>query len=312
MKDTRINYALVGAFVLTMLVALGVSIALLTGRTGTMDTYFTTFPNVNGVKYGTKVTYEGFVVGQVERIIPLRSDNRTRFRLELSVKEDWQIPEDSTARISASGILSAVIVDIRGGKAEAMLPKGTEIPAGSSGNLFAVMTEVAGQFGDLSQNALKPLIGALNAQVDGLGKVLQAQAPEILANLVAITGDLAQKTPRITGDVQKMTGVMSTQVVTEANAAEIKATLANLADTSRKVNATLAALDKVVVGNRDNLDGAVKDLRYTLQTLARSIDSITYNLDGTTRNVHEFSRQIRDNPGVLIGGRKSEDGPGRR
>jgi len=38
--------------------------------------------------------------------------------------------------------------------------------------------------------------------------------------------------------------------------------------------------------------------------VSRNIDSITYNLEGTSRNMSEFSREIRENPGLLLGGNK--------
>lgn len=319
MRDPRINYTVVGAFVVVMLAALVVSVALLTGRTGSTDTYYAEMPNVVGLKYGSKVTYEGFVVGQVTKMEPLRQDNKTRFRLSLEVREGWAIPKDSIARIASSGILAAVVLDIKGGQSTDMLPPGGQIATGPIANMFAVMNEVAAQVSDLNQTALKPLLATLNARVDTLGKVLEQQAPELMANLIAITTDLAVKTPRITSDVEKMSQVMSSRVVTEANARNLQASLENVAELTRglkesreKMDAVLVSLDKVVGGNRPALDAAVKDLRHTLQTLARNIDSITYNLEGTSRNMQEFSRQLRDNPGVLIGGTKrGDDGPRR-
>lgn len=319
MKDVRLNYAVVGAFVVTMLVALVVVVALLTGRTGSTDTYYTLLNNVTGIKYGSKVTYEGFVIGQVDGIKPLRSNEATLFRVSMSVMEGWQIPKDSVARVAASGLLAAVAVDIKGGKSEEMLAPGATIAAGPAANVFAVMNEVAGQVTDLNQAALKPLLATLNQRADALGQILERQAPEILANIATITADLATKTPRITADVQRMTDTMSSKVVTDQNAESVRASLANVAeltaglkDTRVKLDNVMGALDKTVAGNRGELDAAIKDLRYTLQTVARSIDSVTYNLDGTSRNLHEFSRQLRDNPGVLIGGRRGEEGGGRR
>ncbi len=38
------------------------------------------------------------------------------------------------------------------------------------------------------------------------------------------------------------------------------------------------------------------------------IDTLNENLEGTTRNMNEFSRQIRANPGVLLGGKAAPDG----
>jgi phospholipid/cholesterol/gamma-HCH transport system substrate-binding protein len=320
MKDSRINYVVVGGFVLAMLLSLLVVVAMLTGRTGSTDTYYTHLSNVNGLKYGTKVTYEGFPVGQVEEIAPLRSEGKTSFRIKLSVSEGWLIPQDSTARVAASGILAAVAVDIKGGASEQMLKPGSEIVGGPAANIFAVMNDVAGQVADLNQNALKPLLSTINQRVDTLGQVLEKQAPELMANLIAVTGDLAVKTPRITSDVERMTGTLSTKVVNDANAERIQQTLANMAqlssglqDSRHKVDAVLASLDKMVGGNRENVDQSLKDLRHTLQTVSRNIDSVTYNLDGTSRNLHEFSRQLRENPAVLLGGnRGGSDGPGRK
>jgi ABC-type transport system involved in resistance to organic solvents, periplasmic component len=317
MKDVRANYVVVGTFVLVMLLALAGVVALLTGRTGSTDTYVTTLANVNGVRYGTKVTYEGFVIGQVEDIVPLRSDGRTSFRVTLAVRESWPIPEGSVARVAASGILAAVTVDIRGGSSEQMLAPGSQIAGGPAANIFAVMNDMAGQVAVLNQQGLLPLLANINQRIDSLGSILERQAPELLANLTAISGDLAEKGPRITADVQKMTGTLSGQVVTADNARRIGETLENmqrlsagLQDSRKKVDAVLASMER----SAPTVEASLEDLRYTLQSVARNIDSVTYNLEGTSRNFNEFSRQLRENPGVLIGGTKArgDDAPGRR
>jgi phospholipid/cholesterol/gamma-HCH transport system substrate-binding protein len=320
MKDSRINYVMVGGFVLAMVVALLVVVALLTGRTGGTASYFTRMDNVAGIKYGTKVTYEGFAIGQVETITPFHADGKTSFRIELAVQRDWRIPKDSVARVAASGILAAVSVDIKGGGQAEMLAPGSDIAAGPAANIFAVMNDVAGQISDLNQNALKPLLYSLTQQVGTLGAIVERHAPELMGHLIAVASDLASKTPRITADVERMTGTLSSKVVTESNAEQIRVSLANAAqlsaglqDSRHKIDSMLSALEKSVTGNRDNIDQSLKDLRHTLQAVSRNIDSVTYNLDGTTRNLHEFSRQIRDNPGVLIGGTKrGDEGPARK
>ncbi|EME68739.1 ABC-type transport system [Paramagnetospirillum caucaseum] len=311
---------MVGGFVLAMLVSLVVVVAVLTGRTGGTQSYYTRLANVAGIKYGTKVTFEGFPVGQVEKIAPLHEGNATAFRLEVSVADDWRIPKDSQARVAASGLLAAATLDIRGGVSPEMLAPGADIPSGPAANIFAAMNDMAGQITDLNQTALKPLLFSLNQQVGSLGAILEKHAPELVANLLVVTNDLAAKTPRITADVEKMTGTLSGKVINDSNAERIRETLTNAAqlsaglqDSRKKVDAMLTSLDKSITGNQDNIDQSIKELRHTLQAVSRSIDSVTYNLDGTTRNLHEFSRQIRENPGVLIGGAKrGEDGPGRK
>ena len=59
-------------------------------------------------------------------------------------------------------------------------------------------------------------------------------------------------------------------------------------------------------------DVLLKDLRYSLQAVARNIDSVTYNLEGTARNMNEFSREIRQDPAVLLGGGRPREETGPR
>ena len=53
MKSNKVNYVVVGSFVLAILVGLVISVAMLTGRTGATDTYFAVYDNVTSIKYGT-------------------------------------------------------------------------------------------------------------------------------------------------------------------------------------------------------------------------------------------------------------------
>jgi phospholipid/cholesterol/gamma-HCH transport system substrate-binding protein len=48
-------------------------------------------------------------------------------------------------------------------------------------------------------------------------------------------------------------------------------------------------------------------MRYTVETIAERIDAVTYNLEGASRNMYEFSRQIRINPGLLLGVSAAEE-----
>ena len=110
MRSSGINYLVVGAFVLAMLVGLIVSLAMLTGRTGATDTYYTVYRNVAGIKFGTQILYEGFPIGQVEEVTPMPEEGGMRFRVDFSVQEGWRIPIDSVAQVAASGLLAAITV----------------------------------------------------------------------------------------------------------------------------------------------------------------------------------------------------------
>jgi phospholipid/cholesterol/gamma-HCH transport system substrate-binding protein len=323
MRDSRINYVLVGSFVLVMLAALVVSIAMISGRAGRGDTYYVLYDNVGGVRYGTRVLYEGFTIGQVDDIQPQRDGGKVRFKLRLAVTGGWQIPDDSVARIATSGLLAAVAVDIKGGSSMALLSPGDQIRSLPSGNLFTAMTDIASEVTSLSQNGLRPLIETLNRTVTAFGPILEQRAPQLIDNLVSLSADLAAKTPRISTNVEQMTSGLN-RLLSPDNTRKLEDTIGNVDRTASnlaeltgslhsskaKVDSLLATLDKVTVDNSEAIGQGLKDLRYSLQAVARNIDSVTYNLEGTARNMNEFSREIRQDPGLLLGGNRSRDEAG--
>jgi phospholipid/cholesterol/gamma-HCH transport system substrate-binding protein len=114
MRDDKRNYIVVGAFVIMMLVALIVWIAKMSGGTGAKDDYYIVYDNVMGLKKGAEILYEGFPVGHIEGISPVKREGRRSYRVDVSVQRDWPIPEDSVAEITAAGLLSAFVLDIQG------------------------------------------------------------------------------------------------------------------------------------------------------------------------------------------------------
>ena len=153
--------------------AIGTTISL-SGRTGAHDIYSAVFDNVADVKYGTQVRFEGFPVGQVEEIRPIVKDGVMAFHLDLSVREGWKIPADSITTIGSSTFLGAKTVEIRRGKASTTLKPGDRITSAPPADMFAAMSSLAGDFGDLSKNSLRPMVDRMSglvANVDGLGKV---------------------------------------------------------------------------------------------------------------------------------------------
>ena len=321
MQDSRINYTVVGGFISAMLAGLIVVAAFLSGGALSTDKYFTVYDNVSGLKPGTAVLYEGYQIGEVSSIEPRAVGEEGRYKLNLTVEAGWQIPEDSIARAAVPGILSALAIDIQAGSSTAVLTPGSEIQGAPPSNLFGAIADIGSEFGNLSQNGLMPLLDNLNTYISGLGEAAMATAPDILENLRIVSEDLAVKMPAITADLETAANLVTTDVLSEANRGNINAVLANLDNTTREVNdfamtlrtisasltETLDSVNRVVVDNETDINDTVDDLRYTLNTVSRYIDGIASNLETTSRNFAEFSRAIRDNPGLLISGSPPED-----
>jgi len=134
---------------------------------------------VTGIKFGTQVVYEGYPIGQVEDVVPEPSESGMLFRVDFSVKEGWRIPEDSVAEIAAPSLLAAFTISINAGESTTALEPGGEVQGREAANMFAVVAELAGQFSELAESRIKPLLdtignafGTATDVMDGDGRVL--------------------------------------------------------------------------------------------------------------------------------------------
>jgi len=327
MRSNKINYLAVGSFVLLILVGLVVSIALLTGRTGATEKYFAVYENVAGLKYGTKVLYEGYPVGQVEQVVPEEHDGRMRFRVELSIIKGWHIPVDSVAQISASGLLAAATISIRAGTNPEGIQPGQQIKSREAANIFASFSTVADQITDLSENSIKPLLESLGRSVGRIGDIVESDGQLFVRRLRELVDMLTERTPEITENLAAFSSKLSdggsqlSELFSDTNTKSLSTTIANaesvsknLVDLSNDLHNTqaefeqlLTSIQSLVDSNRNMLNQSATNLNHVMESLAEHIDTINHNLENTSRNLFEFSRQIRNNPGALLGSRPPKD-----
>jgi phospholipid/cholesterol/gamma-HCH transport system substrate-binding protein len=290
MKDKRINYVVVGSFTLVVLVGLVVSIALLTGRTGATEPYFTVLQSVPGISRGTQVLYQGYPVGQVAQVKPIRRDGRQQYQVDLLVQKGWKIAEDSVVFLT-EGFLAAVNVDIHGGAAETFLQPGAEIQSREPTDIFAALTNVTGDVNDLMEDVnvilqenVKPLFDTVAEEIRLVGRRVDSLLSE----------ENVEHARRILVNLD----VTSTEVAGLAS---------QLHTTRHTLDVLLTKVDSMVDNSEEAIGQALVDLRYSLDSVARHIDAVNRNLEGTSRNMNEFSRAIRANPALLLRGKAPPD-----
>ena len=284
MKGNRLNYFAVGLFVIASIVGLVVSVAVLSGRTGAAESYYAVYRNVTGVKFGTQVMYEGYPIGQVETVTPVPEAGGMSFRVDFAVRQGWRIPEDSVANIAAPGLLSAITISIQAGKSAAALKPGAQIKSQEAANIFAMVSSVAGDLGALAEQNVKPLLTNLNLI-----------AAEVLARIPVIADNVQEFTDRMKKNSDEVSELLSPE-----NREKLDRTIANLDLATKNLDELTALSLGVVADNRG-------DIRYVVESVTRHVESINQNLEGAARNMLEFSRQIRQNPGLLMGGTPPKD-----
>ena len=327
MKSRKINYVIVGGFVLAMLAALTFSMAMLSGHSGDTEDYYVVYDNVSGVGFGTKVLFEGYHVGQVENITPVIEDGALHFRVDMSIIEGWHIPSDSVARKESGGLLSAVTIAISAGDNPEAIEVGEQIDSGVSTSLFDVVSQVASDAGDVTRTGLKPLLENINKQVALLGVMLEDDIPTLLNQLSTTASVAAERAPVILANLESFieslnaTSAKVDEILNARNVSLVNSSLENIEEgtgnfvaiagdlqaTSTNIDSMINAINEVVSGNKDNLDKTLVDLRYSMESVARHVDAISRNLEGSSRHMYEFSRQIRLNPGLLLGGKPPRD-----
>lgn len=306
MVSTKLNLTLVGAAVLAALLSLVLALALLAGRTGATDKYFTVYANVSGLKFGSQVLFEGFPVGQVEKIEPIQKPDRTIFRVELSVTEGWKIPEDSLARPVSPGVLSPQIISIYAGDSATPLKPGAMIKPAGGVDILSTISSAAANFDELTDDGLLPLLENLNKQVTLMGEILKNDLQPMSRDLEIIVDATAQNWPAIAQQTNATTASLAVAsgrveaLLTPERIAAIDKLIVNLGRTSESIRSASNEMDKLMKSGSGDFTAGLQDFRYTMETLSRYSDPVGQSMELSARNFQEFSRQLRQNPSLLL------------
>jgi len=302
MKNDQRNYIVVGVFVVAMIAGLILWIALLSGATGATDSYRTRYDSVLGLTAGgTQVFINGFQVGKIESIVRAEDSAEKMFVLEVSIKQGWKIPDDSRAEITAAGLLSTNVVNIRRGSSTTYLEPGDEIQSLEAANLMAELSETAAGFNLFLKETLKPqietIVGDLQETMNQVNVVLSKENTGRVSSILKNLDD-------VSAEVQGLTDGLGT------TREDLDGTIQKVSKAIDQVGDLLADVDQLLEANKDDLSASVTDLHESLEALARHTEAIASNLEAATRNANEFSQQLREDPSVLLRRRETASEPG--
>ena len=264
MRQSKLNYVVVGVFTLAMFVAGIGSIIMLSGTTGDSDPYHLVLDNVADVKFGTQVRYEGYPIGQVERVVPFAVDGRMRFRIDVAIARGWRISKDGIARIGSSSLLSAKTIDItRGGDAAAAtLNPGDQITSSPRIDMFSIVSNLASEFGDLSRDGVKPLIKNVGNMVNQLGQSFQADLSRLMTSLNVTALAVEKRAETVAGRMDTITAALDassanlSRALSDKNVNAARRVMANVEQTSE----TFAATSQKLEQTRQQVDQLIRNV----------------------------------------------------
>jgi len=301
MKEANRNYIAVGAFVLSMVVAVVLWFAALSGLAVSTDRYFILWDNVMGLKPGTQILFEGYQIGLIEKIerSPEADSGGPNYRVEIEIEKDWPIPESAVAETTAPSFLAALVVNIDAGDSDAILEPGSVIRSEEQGDLLSAAGDAMSKISDVLE-FVKPRLEEITRSV---GSVLNDENAEQLQSILQTLNDRIKDL--LSAKNAENVGLILTNL---SNVSQDMSDLTiGLQATKAQVDDVLETVDKLIDRSGSDIGHSLTDLHASLEAVSRHIDAIARNLEDTTRNASEFSEQIREDPSVLLRGRDAAD-----
>jgi len=299
MREANRNYVAVGAFVLSMLAALVVWFAVLSGITGSTDRYFILWDSVMGLKPGTKILFEGYQIGVIDDIerSPEADSGRPHYRVAIDVERGWPIPDSAVAETTAPSFLAALVVNIAAGDSKTLLEPGSVIESREQGDLIGAAGDAISKLSELLE-FVKPRIEEITKSV---GTVLNEENARQLQAMIATLNERvedllsAENAQRVDLILKNLSSVSQ----------DVSSLTRGLQDTKTQIDGVLAKINELVNDHSGDVEHSLVDLHASLEAVSRHIDAISRNLEDATRNANEFSEQIRSDPSVLLRGREA-------
>jgi phospholipid/cholesterol/gamma-HCH transport system substrate-binding protein len=213
-----------------------------------------------------------------------------------------------------------------------VLSPGSEIAGAQQTDLFTTLSAAASGLNDLSQTGVAPVLANLNQRITDVAEdVLRFRREELspfLARLdVRVNQDLTGQAEAVlarldasAARLQVMLGPDNERRVTDflvhldEVAVNLNELVTRIEDTRARMQDVLNSLGALVDDNDEDVRAAVVsaraalgDMEATLDSVNERIDTVMYNLDGSSRQMHELTRALRENPARILRGSPGVD-----
>jgi ABC-type transporter Mla subunit MlaD len=252
------------------------------------DIYYVEYSDasVNGLSTGGAVKYHGIDIGRVDKI-EISPNDITKVLVTVSVIAGTPIKEDVEATLAPVGITGLKSIEITGGtNAAELLPGGSKIDPGVSS-----FDNITGRAVSIAEK-LEILIANLNEITN---PQTQKEIAQIVSNTNQIINENQESISQTVSNLEQITANANTLVMELTNFSgklkdvDVATLLTNINTTIEKSSIAMINIDKMVVKNRSNIDETIESLREAVE------------------NLNEFSRQINENPSILLRGSISQE-----
>lgn len=292
--ETKVNYTLVGLFVLVLGAALiGGVLWLIAGETRLNTERYLVYmtESVSGLSEDAPVKYKGVDVG---RIVEIGLANSLQVRLLLEIQENTPVTRETRARLESQGVTGIGYLNLFGGDIHASslgTPRGEDYPViESSPSLLGRL--------DTTLTAMSENLIEMSAGFKSLLKEDNRRAfARTLAHLETLTGDLAGDSDAIATGLSDFAAAMGT-IRTSSDRLprlmnQLESTLTSLDSMTAEVADAGASLNQTVEVSGSDVQ------RFTAQLLPE-VSVIVAELRQAAENLRQVSEELARDPSRLI------------
>lgn len=290
--ESRINYTMVGLFVLLLTTGL-IYFVFWLGAYGSSEEYdhyrVRMSESVAGLSADASVKYMGVGVGTVAHI-GIDPENSRRVELILKIKRGTPITVDTTAQLKFFGITGLAFIELKGGIDSAP-------PLRSVGKKMPVIPSKPSTLKRMDESL--SLLASKSARA--LEKIDKLLSNENIKNLSKLFVEMRLLSKDIRSAVRKFQTVMEQTSVTEEKLVKAAGKVGALSDDLQK---TAAGLETVYaeVGSRMS-----SDVHHSLELL----NQLLFKLDMLTQEMQGAARQMQESPADMLFRRTNpRPGPG--
>jgi phospholipid/cholesterol/gamma-HCH transport system substrate-binding protein len=263
---------IVGVFITAAIVLFGVALFLIGNEHKAFRrhvVFYTNFQNVDSIPKGAKVRVDGMDAGEVESI-QIPSSPSQKFRLKMNVEERLHglIREDSFVTVETEGLVGDKFLLIQGGtdRASEAAPEST------------LQGKEPFEIGKLLEQA-QGIMNQAGTTITGLQATMKDVSGRLDTTLDTATGTIRNVNGLVL-DVRKGKGTAGLLLEDPATAADVKQSIANVRQTTEKLNTTTTRVDNLVA------DVQNRQLVAKIDDTLVSAKSATQNLDQTSQQIN--------------------------
>jgi phospholipid/cholesterol/gamma-HCH transport system substrate-binding protein len=291
--ESRVNYTVVGLFVVLLTLAIAIIALWLTQNLQqkpykTYLVYLT--ESVAGLSQQAPVKYNGVDVGYVDRL-SINLKNPQQVILTLKIEPYVPVTENTSAILMSQGLTGIAYIGLQGGKPNSPLLEAV------NGEAYPIIKSAPSFLVKLDQS-LQSLTNNINKLTDNVRGVLNKDNLELfhhtLKNLDDLTTSLAENRSKL-----------------ERSMTSLDITMKNAADSSKQLPALVQQFKTMSM----NINQASRGVNQTLGVFSTQLIPEAYltlqNIKGLSANLQTFSNQLEKNPSILIRGKApAKPGPG--